>query len=129
MNNRKTSWWYTAWVLYLVIFMFVGTVFAGLTTFGLISSVFHLICSLIYVYGWQAIASRSPEIMPKYFLASSALRLMAAAIVLLAVCVVNRYDVESIKWFAIVFIIFYLVILAFDAIFFAKVSNNKKITK
>ena len=129
MENRKTSWWYTAWVLYLVIFMFVGTVFAGLTGFGLISAVFHLVCSLIYVYGWQAIARRSPEVMPKYFLAASALRLMAAAIVLLVFCVVNRQDIERIKWFAIVFIIFYLVILAFDAIFFAKVSNNNKITK
>ena len=109
--------------------MFVGTVFAGLTGFGLISAVFHLVCSLIYVYGWQAIARRSPEVMPKYFLAASALRLMAAAIVLLVFCVVNRQDIERIKWFAIVFIIFYLVILAFDAIFFAKVSKNNKITK
>ena len=129
MENRKTSWWYTAWVLYFTAIMFVGTVFAGLTCFGLISAVFHLVCSLIYVYGWQAIARRSPEVMPKYFLAASALRLMAAAIVLLVFCVVNRQDIERIKWFAIVFIIFYLVILAFDAIFFAKVSNNNKITK
>ena len=129
MENRKTAWWYTAWVLYFTVIMFVGTVFAGLTGFGLISAVFHLVCSLIYVYGWQAIARRSPEVMPKYFLAASALRLMAAAIVLLVFCVVNRQDIERIKWFAIVFIIFYLVILAFDAIFFAKVSNNNKITK
>jgi hypothetical protein len=129
MENRKTSWWYTAWVLFFTAIMFVGTVFAGLTGFGLISAVFHLVCSLIYVYGWQAIARRSPEVMPKYFLAASALRLMAAAIVLLVFCVVNRQDIERIKWFAIVFIIFYLVILAFDAIFFAKVSNNNKITK
>jgi hypothetical protein len=39
---------------------------------------------------------------------------------------VKRADIEAIKWFAIVFIIFYLVMLAFDAVFFAKVSKQVK---
>ena len=124
MENRKTSWWYTAWVLFFTAIMFVGTVFAGLTGFGLISAVFHLVCSLIYVYGWQAIARRAPESMPKYYLAGSAFRLMAAAIVLLVYCVVERHDIQTIKWFAIVFIVYYIVTLVFDAVFFAKVSKN-----
>jgi cytochrome c biogenesis factor len=109
--------------------MFVATFFLGKGDCGLISSVFHIICSLIYIYGWQAMARRSPEVLPKYFLASSALRLMAAAMVLLVFCVVNRGDIDSIKWFAVVFIIYYLVILAFDALFFAKISNKQKVFK
>lgn len=129
MDNRKTSQWYITWVMFFVTTMFAGTAFVGMASHGFVSSLFHLICSLIYIYGWQAIARRSPELMPKYFLAASALRLMAAATVLLVFCVVNRGDIETIKWFAIVFIVFYLVILAFDAVFFAKVSNNKKVTK
>jgi hypothetical protein len=129
MDDKKTVCWYTTGIVSLSIFLFAGSVLAGMSGAGLISSVFHVVCSLIYVYGWQALVRRSPEILPKYFLAASALRLMAAAMVLLVFCVVNRGDIESIKWFAMVFIIFYLVILAFDAIFFAKVSNNKKVTK
>jgi len=54
---------------------------------------------------------------------------MAAAMVLLVFCVVNRGDIDSIKWFAVVFIIYYLVILAFDALFFAKISNKQKVFK
>ena len=126
---KRTCWWYTSWVMLLTVFMFVATFFLGKGDCGLISSVFHIICSLIFIYGWQAIARRSPEVLPKYFLASSALRLMAAAMVLLVFCVVNRGDIDSIKWFAVVFIIYYLVILAFDALFFAKISNKQKVFK
>jgi len=39
---------------------------------------------------------------------------------------VKRDNPEAIKWFSIVFIIFYLVMLVFDAIFFAKVSKTRK---
>ena len=129
MDDRKTTWWYTIGVVLLLAVMSVPAAIAGFVDFGLISAVFHFICSFVYVYGWQVLKRRSPEILPKYFLAASALRLMAAAMVLLVFCVVNRGDIEAIKWFAIVFIIFYLVILAFDAVFFAKISNYKKVTK
>ena len=55
--------------------------------------------------------------------------LLAAAALLLVFCVVKRDNPETIKWFSVVFIIFYLVMLVFDAIFFAKVSKNKKVIK
>jgi hypothetical protein len=54
---------------------------------------------------------------------------MAAAAVPLVFCVIQRHDTEAIKCFSVVFIVFYLVMLAFDALFFAKISNYKKITK
>lgn len=124
MDSRKTVWWYTTSMVLLITLMLVATVLMEMAAYGLLSSVFHLVCSLAYVLGWQAIARRSPTTVPKYFLATSALRLMAAAAVMLVYCVVNRGDIESIKWFAIVFMVFYLVMLTFDAIFFAKVSNS-----
>ena len=126
---NKTSWMYTTGTLFLTILMFVGTIFFGMEDYGLISTVFHILCSTIYILGWQAFARRSPEILPKYYLAGSAFRLMASAAVLLVFCVVNRNDIESIKWFSVVFIIYYLVILVFDSLFFAIVSKNNKIIK
>ncbi len=123
---RKTFRDYIIWTLFFTLTLFNGTLFFDMGSFGLISALFHFIFSTAYIWVWQILARRSPDILPKYYLAGSAFRLMAAAIVLLVFCVVNRGDTESIKWFSVVFIIFYLVILVFDAIFFAKVSKNNK---
>ena len=64
--------------------------------------------------------------LAKLFLASSVFRLFMAAAAMLVFCVVKRDDLSAIKWFALVFIVFYLVTLAFDAIFFAVVSKTTK---
>lgn len=124
MDITKTVRKYSAWTLELTLLMYVGTLSIGMGAYGLIASVFHILCSLAYIWGWQTIAHRSPETLPKYYLAGSAFRLIAAAMVLLVFCVIKRSDVENIKWFALVFIAFYLVILVFDAIFFAKISKT-----
>ncbi len=123
---RKTSREYIIWTLFFTLSLFCGTAFHDMFSYGLISALLHFIFSAAYIWGWQMLARRSPDILPKYYLAGSAFRLMAAAIVLLVFCVVNRGDIEAIKWFSVVFIIFYLVMLLFDAIFFAKVSKNNK---
>ena len=124
MDITKTVRKYSAWTLGLTLLMYVGTLSIGMGAYGLIAAVFHILCSLAYIWGWQTIAHRSPETLPKYYLAGSAFRLIAAAMVLLVFCVIKRSDVETIKWFALVFIAFYLVILVFDAIFFAKISKT-----
>ena len=123
---KKTTREYIIYTLFLTLSMCIGTLSVNMEDYGLISAVFHIICSTAYIVGWQALARRSPETLPKYYLAGSAFRLMAAAAVLLVFCVVKRGNPETIKWFSIVFIIFYLVMLVFDAIFFAKVSKTRK---
>jgi len=90
-----------------------------------VSVTFSLACSLAYIQAWKAVARRSPETLPKLYLAGSAFRLMAAAMVVLVCCVVWRHDVASIRNFAAVFIAYYLALLVFDAIFFAKVSKKQ----
>jgi len=64
--------------------------------------------------------------LAKLFLASTIFRLFVAAAAMLVFCVVKRDDLSAIKWFAVVFIVFYLVTLVFDAIFFAVVSKTTK---
>ena len=64
--------------------------------------------------------------LAKLFLASTVFRLFVAAAAMLVFCVVKRDDLSAIKWFAVVFIVFYLVTLVFDAIFFAVVSKTTK---
>ncbi len=126
---KKTSREYIIWTLFFTLSLFCGTVSCDMFSYGLISALFHFIFSTAYIWGWQMLARRSPDILSKYYLAGSAFRLMAASVVLLVFCVVNRGDIETIKWFSVVFIIFYLVILLFDAIFFANVSKNNKVIK
>jgi len=93
---------------------------------GLIwSVVFNLVCCLLYGQAWKAMARRSPELLPKFYLAGSAFRLMAAAIVVLAMCVIMRHDIIKLKWSALLFMVFYVITLLFDAIFFAKVSKTE----
>ena len=123
---KKTTREYMISTLFFTLSMYIGTITVGMEDYGLISAGFHILCSVAYIGGWQALARRSPETLPKYYLAGSAFRLMAAAAVLLVYCVVKRDNPEAIKWFSIVFIIFYLVMLVFDAIFFAKVSKTRK---
>lgn len=91
-----------------------------------VSAAYSLASAIAYIYGWKAVAQRAPEALPKYYLAGSAFRLMAAATVLLVYCVAQRHDIAAIKWFAAVFIVFYIVMLAFDALFFAKISKTDK---
>lgn len=89
-----------------------------------ISALFSILCAKAYITGWKAIARRSPETLSKYYLAASAFRLMTAAVVLLIYCVVERTDITAIKYFAVVFIVYYIVMLILDALFFAKVSKT-----
>ena len=123
---KKTTREYLITALFLALSMYIGTFFVKMEDYGLISAVFHVVCSTAYIGGWLALARRSPQTLPKYYLAGSAFRLMAAAAVLLVFCVVKRGDPGAIKWFSIVFIIFYLVMLVFDALFFVKVSKTRK---
>ena len=90
----------------------------------LIAVGFNLICTLALWKSWHALSDRNPQMLPKLFLASSAIRLMGAAAVLLVYCVVVM-EFAAIRMFSVIFIIFYLFMLAFDAIFFAKLSKQK----
>ena len=130
MNINKTVSLYNKVMVWLV----SGLTLVGLLTMQLsgwnelltgliVSAVFCLVSGVAYIQGWKALANRSAQLLPKYHLAGSALRLLAACVVLLIVCVVKRADVFGIKLFAVVFMVYYVVMLIFDALFFAKVSK------
>ena len=122
---KKTTREYLIYTLFFTLSMYIGTLAVKMADYGLISAVFLIFCSTAYICGWQVLARRSPQTLPKYYLAGSAFRLMAAAAVLLVFCVVKRDDPGAIKWFSIVFILFYLVMLIFDTIFFVKVNKTR----
>ena len=121
--NKVSLWIVCGLTLLGLVFMQVSGRMSLLNAL-IISAVFQLACSFAFGQAWRVMADRSPEQLPKLYLAGTAFRLMAAAVVLLVCCVIFRHDIETIKWFAAIFIVFYLAMLVFDAVFFAKVSKN-----
>lgn len=124
----KVSLWITA-ALYLV-----GLLVAQLTEHAAyismltISVCFSVLAASVYGGAWKAIASRSPAVLGKFYLAGSLLRMLLAFLVILVYALVTK-DRKAVISFAAVFMVFYLVLLAFDAIYFSKVEkNNKPIT-
>ena len=75
---------------------------------------------------WKAIASQSPTVMNNFYLAGSGFRMLLAflTVVVYAMVVKERAMVIG---FVVIFMIFYLVLLAFDTVYFYKVEKNNKI--
>ena len=93
-----------------------------------VSAIFSIVASTIHIEGWKAIAKSSPLNLAKFYLAASALRMMAAVVVFLIYVVVC--DKSNIVGFTVIFVLFYVVLLVFDCIYFARVEKkNNKIKK
>lgn len=95
-----------------------------------VSAVYSIIINFTYGTLWKKVAKSSPASMAKFYLAASALRLITAALVVLSFCMLND-DREQIRNFILMFFVFYLVMLIFDSVFFARIEkyNNLKTDK
>lgn len=91
-----------------------------------ICAVYSLITSSIYGGAWKAIASQSPAVLNNFYLAASGFRMLLAFLTVLIYAMVVK-ERTMIIGFAVVFMIFYLVLLAFDTVYFYKVEKNNKI--
>lgn len=90
-----------------------------------ISAVFSLIASIAYGAAWKSVARSAPKTLTKFYLAAPALRMIAAALVVAVYCVAVRQP-EKIRVFAIVFFLFYIVMLILDSVFFARIEKLNK---
>ena len=91
-----------------------------------ICAVYSLITSSIYGGAWKAIASQSPAVLNNFYLAASGFRMLLAFLTVLIYAMVVK-ERTMVIGFAVVFMIFYLVLLAFDTVYFYKVEKNNKI--
>ena len=109
----------------------VGILIAQVTTHSsylnmlTISALFSLITASIYGGAWKAIADKAPAVLGKFYLAGSALRMLLAFLTILVYALIVKERVMILS-FAVIFMIFYLVLLAFDTIYFSKVEKNNK---
>ena len=91
-----------------------------------ICAVYSLITSSIYGGAWKTIASKSPAVLRNFYLVGSVLRMLLAFLTVLIYALVVK-ERAMVIGFAVIFMIFYLVLLAFDTIYFYKVEKNNKI--
>ena len=91
-----------------------------------ICAVYSLITSSIYGGAWKAIASQSPAVLNNFYLAASGFRMLLAFLTVLIYAMVVK-DRTMVIGFVVIFMVFYLVLLAFDTVYFYKVEKNNKI--
>lgn len=91
-----------------------------------VSAIFSLVCSTAYGEAWQATAKSSPANLAKFYLAAAALKMMAAAVVFLVYVIVC--DKSNILGFTVIFMLFYVVLLVFDCIYFARVEKKSRLS-
>lgn len=87
-----------------------------------ISALYTICINFVYASFWRKIAKSSPNVMTRFYLVASALRLISAALVVTVYCLISQ-DKDSIRDFAILFMVFYTIMLVFDSIFFARVEK------
>lgn len=84
---------------------------------------FQWVACVAYGLAWKAVASSSSASLPLFYLSASGLRLfLGAAFVLVYLFVVN--DPQTVRFFVIVFLVFYLLLLIYDTIYFVKVEKK-----
>ena len=133
LKYKQISLWITAGVTLAVLFACrvsaqCDNIIAQVVTPLVVSAIFTLVASTANIEGWMAVAKSSPANLAKFYLVASALKMMAAAIVFLIYVV--SCDKSNIIGFTAIFVLFYVVLLVFDCIYFARVEKkNNKINK
>lgn len=90
-----------------------------------VTVVFQLVCCLVYGLLWKRIAVSSPETLPTLYMSASGLRILAGAITVLLFCFLAG-DKASIRFFIIIFLIYYFIILIYDTVYFVSVEKKSK---
>ncbi len=132
IKYRQVSLWITAGLALAVLFACrvsaqCEDILSQVVNPLVVSALFSLGASIAYGEAWTAVAKSSPANLAKFYLAASALKMMAAVVVFLVYVVVC--DKQNILGFSAIFALFYVVLLVFDCIFFARIEKKSKINK
>lgn len=91
-----------------------------------VSAIFSLVASTAYGEAWKAVAKSSPANLAKFYLAAMMLKMMAGVLVFLIYVLVC--DKQNILGFTAIFALFYVVLLVFDCIYFARVEKKNRLS-
>jgi F0F1-type ATP synthase assembly protein I len=120
---RKYSLWIIALLVLLSLLAINVASQMSMINGLIISACYSLFVSMAYGYAWRGVAKSSPSSLTKFYLAASAIRMLTALAVILIYCVVVREHNAILKFVAL-FLTFYIVMLVFECIFFAKAEKQ-----
>ena len=91
-----------------------------------VSAIFSLVASTAYGEAWKAVAKSSPANLAKFYMAALVIKMIAGTLVFLIYVLVC--DRQNILGFTAIFALFYVVLLVFDCIYFARVEKKNRLS-
>lgn len=131
IRYKQISLWLTAAVALAVLFACrlsaqCDDMIAQVVNPLVVSAIFSLVASTAYGEAWKAVAKSSPANLAKFYLAAMMLKMMAGVLVFLIYVLVC--DKQNILDFTVIFALFYVVLLVFDCIYFARVEKKNRLS-
>ena len=131
IRYKQISLWLTAAVALAVLFACrvsaqCDDMIAQVVNPLVVSAIFSLVASTAYGEAWKAVAKSSPANLAKFYLAALVLKLIAGTLVFLIYVLVC--DRQKILGFTAIFALFYVVLLVFDCIYFARVEKKNRLS-
>lgn len=131
IRYKQISLWLTAAVALAVLFACrlsaqCDDMIAQVVTPLVVSAIFSLVASTAYGEAWKAVAKSSPANLARFYMAALVLKLMSGTLVFLIYVLVC--DRQNILGFTAIFALFYVVLLVFDCIYFARVEKKNRLS-
>lgn len=131
IRYKQISLWLTAAVALAVLFACrlsaqCDDMIAQVVNPLVVSAIFSLAASTAYGEAWKAVAKSSPANLARFYMAALVLKLMSGTLVFLIYVLVC--DRQNILGFTATFALFYVVLLVFDCIYFARVEKKNRLS-
>ena len=131
IRYKQISLWLTAAVALAVLFACrlsaqCDDMIAQVVNPLVVSAIFSLVASTAYGEAWKAVAKSSPANLAKFYLAALVIKMVAGILVFLIYVLVC--DKQNILGFTAIFALFYVVLLVFDCIYFARVEKKSRLS-
>lgn len=131
IRYKQISLWLTAAVALAVLFACrlsaqCDDMIAQVVNPLVVSAIFSLVASTAYGEAWKAVAKSSPANLARFYMATLVLKLMSGTLVFLIYVLVC--DRQNILGFTAIFALFYVVLLVFDCIYFARVEKKNRLS-
>ncbi len=131
IRYKQISLWLTAAVALAVLFACrlsaqCDDMIAQVVNPLIVSAIFSLVASTAYGEAWKAIAKSSPANLAKFYMAALVIKMVAGTLVFLIY--VLTCDKQNILGFTAIFALFYVVLLVFDCIYFARVEKKNRLS-
>lgn len=131
IRYKQISLWLTAAVALAVLFVCrlsaqCDDMIAQVVNPLVVSAIFSLVASTAYGEAWKAVAKSSPANLAKFYMAALVIKMVAGTLVFLIYVLVC--DKQNFLGFTAIFAIFYVVLLVFDCIYFARVEKKNRLS-